>query len=66
MLLLLLILPFCSTFTLLSVFGSLQVYVIGEQGILEELQLAGFTALGGPVSSCWLFFIFFSFVEIIF
>ncbi|KAG6603841.1 Phosphoglycolate phosphatase 2, partial [Cucurbita argyrosperma subsp. sororia] len=25
-----------------------KVYVIGEAGIMEELQLAGFTALGGP------------------
>ncbi|XP_027353916.1 phosphoglycolate phosphatase 2-like [Abrus precatorius] len=25
-----------------------KVYVIGRQGILEELQLAGFTAFGGP------------------
>ncbi|KAL3627243.1 Phosphoglycolate phosphatase 2 [Castilleja foliolosa] len=24
------------------------IYVIGEEGILEELELAGFTALGGP------------------
>lgn len=32
----------------------LQVYVIGEEGILEELQLAGFTGLGGPV--IYLFF----------
>ena len=23
--------------------------MIGEEGILEELQLAGFTGLGGPV-----------------
>ncbi|KAL5576369.1 hypothetical protein UlMin_018068 [Ulmus minor] len=25
-----------------------EIYVIGEEGILEELQLAGFTGLGGP------------------
>ncbi|KAL5574844.1 hypothetical protein UlMin_016543 [Ulmus minor] len=25
-----------------------KIYVIGEEGILEELQLAGFTGLGGP------------------
>ncbi|KAK6932884.1 hypothetical protein RJ641_002508 [Dillenia turbinata] len=25
-----------------------KVYVIGEEGILDEMQLAGFTALGGP------------------
>lgn len=28
-----------------------QVYVIGGEGILEELKLAGYTGLGGPVSS---------------
>lgn len=28
----------------------LQVYVIGGEGILEELQLAGYKGLGGPVS----------------
>ena len=27
------------------------VYVIGGEGILEELQLAGFTGFGGPVTS---------------
>ncbi|KAH9605711.1 hypothetical protein KSS87_007720 [Heliosperma pusillum] len=28
-----------------------KVYVIGGEGILEELHLAGFTALGGPVAA---------------
>jgi ribonucleotide monophosphatase NagD (HAD superfamily) len=27
----------------------LKVYVVGEDGILEELRLAGFECLGGPV-----------------
>ncbi|MBA0839975.1 hypothetical protein Goarm_005656, partial [Gossypium armourianum] len=27
------------------------VYVIGGEGIVQELQLAGFTALGGPVGA---------------
>ena len=34
-----------------------QVYVIGGEGIIEELKLAGFTGIGGPVSD-FLFFIF--------
>ncbi|KAH7545405.1 hypothetical protein FEM48_Zijuj01G0090100 [Ziziphus jujuba var. spinosa] len=34
-----------------------KVYVIGEEGILEELKLAGFTGLGGPVSSSQFFFL---------
>lgn len=33
---------------------NVQVYVIGGEGILEELQLAGITAFGGPVSSAYL------------
>ena len=36
---------------LLICFILLQVYVIGEEGILEELKLAGFTGIGGPVRS---------------
>ena len=30
--------------------------MIGEEGILEELQLAGFTGLGGPVIYLFIFF----------
>jgi len=33
-----------------NVLLNVQVYVIGGDGILDELQLAGFTAFGGPVS----------------
>lgn len=29
---------------------TVQIYVIGEEGILIELELAGFSYLGGPVS----------------
>lgn len=46
----LLFLPLVLVTTQLNV----QVYVIGGDGILEELQLAGFTAFGGPVSSAHL------------
>ncbi|KAK8914566.1 hypothetical protein KSP39_PZI023952 [Platanthera zijinensis] len=28
-----------------------KIYVIGEEGILEELELAGFTGIGGPVGA---------------
>ena len=38
-------------FLLLICFILSQVYVIGEEGILEELKLAGFTGIGGPVRS---------------
>ena len=30
--------------------GQFQIYVIGEDGILKELELAGFQYIGGPVS----------------
>jgi len=33
---------------------NVQVYVIGGEGILEELRLAGIAAFGGPVSSAYL------------
>lgn len=40
-------LPFASFDVCQYVF--IQVYVIGEEGILKELDLAGFQYLGGPV-----------------
>lgn len=43
----------CAIFAI-DVLLNVQVYVIGGDGILEELQLAGFTAFGGPVSSACL------------
>ncbi|XP_058114884.1 phosphoglycolate phosphatase 2-like isoform X4 [Magnolia sinica] len=45
---------FCSSFAAAMYLKSIdfpqekKVYVIGEEGILEELELAGFTGLGGP------------------
>ncbi|XP_058114883.1 phosphoglycolate phosphatase 2-like isoform X3 [Magnolia sinica] len=48
---------FCSSFAAAMYLKSIdfpqekKVYVIGEEGILEELELAGFTGLGGPVGA---------------
>lgn len=33
--------------------SSFKVYVVGEDGILEELKLAGFECFGGPVRHAW-------------